>query len=207
MAELGLVILISGLALIFYGIAARSVQPALNEQITSRVIFDDMDVALSWIWRGPYDELIYREASARQVPANLIKAIAQHESSMNPGRVNPETSVVREAVLRNEILAASDGGDSVIRRHEIDPSIGLMQIRVSTARDFESIQPVDLFNASTNVRIGAKFVRWLFDRGVTPDTIDAYNVGLGNLNRGVRNSAYRSSVLALAERYMGDFPA
>lgn len=165
-------------------------------------------------WRGKYDAAIFNAANASRVEPALLKGIVAIESNFDPLAINPEqlftlggqtftaASARGREALRDAILGGFDPASI-----GVDPSIGLAQVRVSTARDFVSgVTAHQLFSPETNLAAAARFVAWLFSNGITHEMIDAYNVGLTNVRRGVRNIAYRDRVLSARARFVDDFP-
>ena len=129
-------------------------------------------------------------AEREQAPdVALVLAIIKVESDWKPEAINPER--------------ASD---------PTDDSLGLMQIKFSTANDVGSFRsgewpgPVtrtELLTPEANILYGVRFIRWLWANGVRLGTIDAYNVGLhGRLNLERENPVYRGRVLTERNRVL-----
>lgn len=117
----------------------------------------------------PFREIFISAGSKHGVNPCLLAAVAKVESSFNPRAVN-----------------------------SADPSYGIMQFLLPTARDFKpDVTIEELFEPAIAIPLGAKFIRWLESQAVVmPDGIDAYNVGIGNFRKGRRNLRYRDRVLA-----------
>lgn len=129
-------------------------------------------------------------AEREQAPdVALVLAIIKVESDWQPDAINPERP-----------------GDPT------DDSLGLMQIKFSTANDVGSFRSgewpglvtrTELLTPETNILYGVRFIRWLWLNGVRLQTIDAYNVGLhGRMNLGRENPVYRGRVLAERDRIL-----
>ena len=129
-----------------------------------------------------FRELIIQQSTAQGLDPCLVAAVIRVESSFRP-------DALREEGHLNKV----DG--------QPDASVGLMQVLVSTARDFDkSATRASLMDAETNISIGTQFLAWLSRQGVVfPEGIDAYNVGLGNFRKGRRNSEYTRRVHAALE--------
>ena len=133
-----------------------------------------------------FDPLVLAAATRYQGPAALIRAIIHAESKPpgNPLSFNPEPG--------------SPGG----------PSRGLMQIQEATARGLGFTGRLDrLFDPATNIDLGTRLLRQLWDRfvGDVPAIVAAYNAGPRVVARrtaaGFPNQRYVDDVLGLAERY------
>lgn len=168
----------------------------------------------TWTWRGAYDALIFTEAQAARVEPALLKAVVAKESNFDPLAINPEETFTLQGTT---YPAGSSAGRAALRTAifngldpttiGVDPSLGLAQVRLSTARDrIAGISAQQLFEPQRNLRASARHIAWLFTGGITLDTIDAYNVGDTNLRRGVRNLNYRDVVLRFRTQFEHDFP-
>lgn len=143
-------------------------------------------------------ELAYRIARREGIEAALVGGIIRQESNWVQSAFNPE----------------GDGSD---------PSIGLIQVRLSTANSRGSFLPgewlgevsqAELFDPAVNVQTGARALRWMMadvahwpgdtmKRGITLEEIDAYNVGVrGRQLLGRSNLKYRRNVLAERKRLL-----
>lgn len=76
---------------------------------------------------------------------------------------------------------------------------GLMQLMPATAKDMKEsyqldVDPENLFDPETNIRLGCQYLRYLSDiyNGNTQLILAAYNGGLGNVDRWLKNPAYSS---------------
>jgi len=133
--------------------------------------------------RVPDFSPIVDAASARHgVPAEIINAIIQTESSGRPRAVNPEL--------------ASGGGKN--------PSTGLMQLRRTTAQAL-GYDPKNLFDPEVNINAGTEYLAKQFRRyGDWLSAIAAYNAGSARPVKGgkgeFRNQAYVNKVLKAIQR-------
>lgn len=128
---------------------------------------------------SPYDAEIYAYAGDDLTLVWLVKALIARESGWNPAASRAEPQIG-------------------------DMSIGLMQILMATANQYEPVTVNDLFDPRTNLRIGIAHVRMLMGRyGRLDDVISAYNAG-----RPVStNRAYVDDVLAYYVFYVNNEPA
>lgn len=163
-----------------------------------------------------FDPLIADAASRQGIPPHILKAIVAKESGFNPDAINPESSFILDGVTyspgssqgRGQLrdFLKSGGSLSSVRRisgRQLNPSIGLAQVRVSTARKFIlGVQAFELFNPVTNLTAASELLRELFSAGITLDTIDAYNVGQ---DLSPRNLPYRDRVRNFARTFEKDF--
>lgn len=162
-----------------------------------------------------WDGAIQENSDLTGVDPVLIKAIIEVESGGNPLAINPVNKNISASELRSKILADSDGGwiildDPTYRalngNRSLDPSCGLMQVRVSTASEIDdTISPQSLLDGDTCIRVGSKHLANILAQGVTLDTIDAYNMGVGNLRKNKRNMDYRNKVNNWYEQFKNDF--
>lgn len=95
----------------------------------------------------------------------------------------------------NEILAIiwSESTGDPHAENPSDPSFGLMQITLGIAKAFGGVSLAsDLYDPTTNVRIGAAFLRYLKLRYAEeyPGWVAAYNEGEGNLRKGLVDERY-----------------
>lgn len=160
--------------------------------------------------RGLWDGMIENVARNEGIPPHVLKAIVATESSFDPTAINPEVAFTLGGVAYS---AADKTGRARLREYimqgnnpssvGLNPSIGLAQMRISTARNLGfSGAPAALFAPFTNLTWSARLLRQLFDAGITLETMDAYNVGQ---DLRPRNLLYRDTVKQFAERYEGDF--
>jgi soluble lytic murein transglycosylase-like protein len=95
-----------------------------------------------------------------------------------------------------------------------ESSYGLLQVLLSTARQvgFPSTSiATDLFDPATNLRIGMRYLRWIWDflyrfHGRSPtieEWCESYNQGVGNTIRGRQDPAYVQKWLAARARWSG----
>lgn len=157
-----------------------------------------------------YDGLIQRVAAAYRVPPTWLKAIVAVESNFDPYAINPERDFVlggmsyKASSRRDRIVLVQfilQGNDPATLR--LNPSLGLTQLRVSTARKFlPSLRALQLFDEEVNLTIAAQLLAQLIRAGITLETIDAWNVGQ---DLKPRNLLYRTNVRDFANRFQGDF--
>jgi len=151
-----------------------------------------------WNWRGPYDRLIFLASGRQRTLSALLKAIAEHESGQNPLRVNPERAGISESYVLGLIRAGGELPD------RLNPSIGFLQIRFSTARNLEpGVTAHDLLDVGMNLRVGFKLMDQLQRAGIRLETIDAWNVGQ---DLEPRNLPYRDNIVRLFNGFVEDFP-
>jgi len=113
------------------------------------------------IYPTKYSKYVQKAAKENNIDPYLIFAIIKQESKFN-----------KNATSKKEAK-------------------GLMQLLDSTAKeialdiDFIDEEKIDLYDASTNIYIGAKYFKSLVDRynGNTYLAICAYNAGLGNVDK------------------------
>jgi len=122
----------------------------------------------------PFRSLIVKYSVKNGLDPCLVAAVIQKESSFNPSAVNPG-----------------------------DPSFGLGQLKLETARQFEpEVTRDDLFNPETNIRLMCRFLAWLKKNGVPyPEGIHAYNVGLQGYRSGHTPNPPNYSQIVIS--YMG----
>lgn len=116
----------------------------------------------------PYDDAIYAAAGGDASRAALIKGIIAAESAWNPSAVNPS-----------------------------DPSYGLMQITVATARQFSpGITSEQLVSdPRLNISIGSAFILDLLRRYSMSDAVAYYNAGCPRSSvAGVSGCPLRNSI-------------
>ncbi len=82
-----------------------------------------------------------------------------------------------------------------------DPSVGMCQIKLTTAKQFEpNITHTQLLNPKVNARIAAKYLQWQLDRydNDIPAAVAAYNAGSCRFNkRGqIKNREYVRKVFS-----------
>jgi soluble lytic murein transglycosylase-like protein len=161
-----------------------------------------------------WDDLIAQAAAKQGIPPVVLKAIVAKESFFNPNAINPEKNFILNGASYQQYdrsgdraLAAwiADGNDPATIG--VNPSLGLGQVRVSEGKKFiGGLDAWDLFDPATNLEAAASLLAELFNSGITLDTIDAYNVGLGgNWQRGIRSLGYRDDVNKYAQKFAGDF--
>jgi soluble lytic murein transglycosylase-like protein len=116
-----------------------------------------------------YDSLFKKEAAKWGFDWKILKAISMQESSL--GR---NSRVARGLAVPTDI-AGSTSTDG--------KSWGLMQLRVSTARDFDpSATEVKLNNAEYSVKIAAQYIAWTYtqfrDQPYLEFIVKSYNQGV-----------------------------
>lgn len=158
------------------------------------------------------DELIVIQAESAGIDPALLKAIVRQESNFDPNAINPEQSY---AIDGENFSASSRTGRARLvflikaghdpKEYGLNPSLGLAQVRVATARDFlPGVTALQLLDPQINLHAAAAFLAWMFGKGLTVDEIDAYNVGFHGvtvLKR--RNLSYRDSVVGFYREFKG----
>jgi len=164
-------------------LTGRTGRPPTAEEIQLVTGAIPSKISLQGGGRVPDFSPIVDAASARHgVPAEIINAIIQTESSGRPRAVNPEL--------------ASGGGKN--------PSTGLMQIRRTTAQAL-GYDPKNLFDPEVNINAGTEYLAKQFRRyGDWLSAIAAYNAGSARQVKGgkgeFRNQAYVNKVLKAIQR-------
>lgn len=156
-----------------------------------------------------FDDVIQTaaEQAGMDDPA-MLKAIVAKESGFNPYAVNPEGTYVLDGTRytagdmagRGKLAQYIQGGGDP-GALGINPSIGLAQVRLSTARKILNsphLTAQQLYSVSTNLLAAAALLKQLFDAGITIDTIDAYNVGQ---DLSPRNLPYRDDVKRFYQQF------
>lgn len=156
-----------------------------------------------------FDDVIQTasEQAGMDDPA-MLKAIVAKESGFNPYAVNPEGTYVLDGIRytsgdmggRGKLAQFIQGGGDP-GTLGLNPSIGLAQVRLSTARKIlgrPSLTAQQLYSVSTNLFAAAALLKQLFDAGITIDTIDAYNVGQ---DLSPRNLPYRDDVKRFYQQF------
>lgn len=117
-----------------------------------------------------YDKLFTRHSKAAKVPKPMVLAIARQESGLNPLCINIEGQDYTPA---NRAEA-----EAIIRKAEAEKrsyDVGLMQINSQWIRKWK-MDPVDLLDPDTNIRLGIKILRQEIDRhGLNWKAVGAYH--------------------------------
>jgi len=115
--------------------------------------------------------LIKSAASRRSLPWELVYAICQAESSLNPSAIRHEPRY-RWLVGDNETMSPTE-------RHEQMTSWGLMQVMGAVARELGHTGPLsDLLDPPTGLFYGCLHLRRFRAKyDIWPDVIAAYNAG------------------------------
>ena len=115
--------------------------------------------------------LIKSAASRRSLPWELVYAIRQVESSLNPSAIRHEPHY-RWLVGDNETMSPTE-------RHEQMTSWGLMQVMGAVARELGHTGPLsDLLDPPTGLFYGCLHLRRFRAKyDIWPDVIAAYNAG------------------------------
>jgi soluble lytic murein transglycosylase len=116
----------------------------------------------------PYRQAIFSEAAGAGVDRYLLAAMVKTESDFNPGAVS------------------------------VKGARGLMQVMPETGKwvadqkNIENYSPDLLFNAETNIKIGAYYVAHLLDEcnGSTVLMLGAYNAGIGNVQKWIEQGQW-----------------
>lgn len=162
--------------------------------------------------RSALDSVILDVARAEGVDPVVLKAIAAKESSFNAQAINPEKAFVLDGVrykpqdrqgqakLRDFVLRGGDPATLGLK-----PSTGIAQVKLATARFYlPGVSYQQLFDARTNLTVAARFLRDLFRKGITEESLDVYNIGERDWPK-VRNLPYRDDVKRYITQYRGDF--
>ncbi len=114
-----------------------------------------------------YRQFVLDASAKHNVEPALIAAMIVRESNWNPNAIRNEPQIN-------------------------DASYGLMQILCGTANDLGFAGSCDgLYNPSTNIDLGTKYVRQQLDRfGSTELAVAAYNCGPGNIQKAVNKYGY-----------------
>ena len=115
--------------------------------------------------------IIKAAASRRSLPWELVYAICQVESSLNPSAIRHEPHY-RWLVGDNETMSPTE-------RHEQMTSWGLMQVMGAVARELGHTGPLsDLLDPPTGLFYGCLHLRRFRAKyDIWPDVIAAYNAG------------------------------
>lgn len=108
--------------------------------------------------------LISRDTLQLMYPLHQFDTIQKTGIELDPFLI---ISLIRQESAFNEIAKSPAG------------AIGLMQLRPSTARNFERVSTKQLFNPQVNIRVGIKYLSQLLKRynGETELALAAYNAG------------------------------
>ena len=154
----------------------------------------------------------FRAASA------AINDTAQSVDDLEPLSKGEILDIVRRAVAAYSWMVPADvmavieteSQFNVRAINPADPSYGLMQIMLPTAKDMgHSGSFVALMDPETNIRIGAKYLDWIrrylaerFGRAPTRSEIfGAYNAGIGNVAKGYVPVRYVDKVLTARAKW------
>lgn len=117
-----------------------------------------------------FEKLFAQAAEEYGLPADLLSAVAQEESSWNPHALNIEGKPYFPADKAEaaRLLARNTGAVY---------DVGLMQINSHWIRKY-GINPVKLLDPETNIRFGAWILRGCFEaHGLTWRAVGAYHTG------------------------------
>lgn len=128
-----------------------------------------------------YDSLFKKYGEEQDIPWEWLKTIAMIESTLG---LNPRVALG----IKEPNNPKSVSYDNL--------SYGLMQLRVSTACDFEKgITFKDLNNPETSIRIAAKFFKWIKNQFKDKQgeeleklVIMSYNQGVGGTKKGYKGA-------------------
>lgn len=130
--------------------------------------------------KNQYLDLARKYGARYNVPAALIMAVIETESSFNPNAYRYEEK-------------------------RQDASYGLMQVLYSTARGLGySGTPQGLLDPETNINYGTAQLAWLYNQLAAGDwepVIEAYNEGLGNYLGGIEDATYFARVQLRWEKW------
>lgn len=160
-----------------------------------------------------FNDAIAAAAARAGVDPVMMKALTAVESGFVNTSINPEKDFMLNGVSYGQndragraalVAWIQDGNDPA--SIGLNPSIGMMQIRVSIAKQFISgLDAWDLFDPATNFEAGADLMAQM-GAGLSYDTADAWNVGLGtNWRNGVRNAPYLAKAQSFYDKFRGDF--
>ncbi|MCL2586889.1 MAG: lytic transglycosylase domain-containing protein [Firmicutes bacterium] len=93
-------------------------------------------------------------------------------------------SASTEFDIEPDLIASIIRAESGFRHNVISSkgAVGLMQLMPSTARWIAQSNDIDLTDPETNIRLGTKYLRYLFDRfGDLRTVLIAYNAGEGKV--------------------------
>lgn len=137
---------------------------------------------------SPYEDTIRVMAQGEAGFYALVKGVISQESQWNPSAVNPN-----------------------------DPSYGLMQVMIPTARIYDPTASRDaLLDGDYNIQVGASHLRSLLSRWSESDAVAAYNAGVPRKNSAgqytnsvgdTKVQVYVDSVLTYASWFMNRLPA
>ncbi len=130
----------------------------------------DQDQAQSPSTPRQFEKLFAQAAEEYGLPADLLSAVAQEESSWNPYALNIEGK---------PYFPADKAGAARLLAHNAGAvyDVGLMQINSHWIRKY-GINPVKLLDPETNIRFGAWILRGCFEaHGLTWRAVGAYHTG------------------------------
>ncbi len=128
------------------------------------------------------DEIFVRVGNRRGVDPLLLKAIAMVESSLNPAAINTADN---ESIGLMQILCRPDGRGGCSNRFDVDGWAGISRDR--------------LFDAETNVDIGAQILAWNIRTYGMPKALAVYNAWdqrSANVMGPFKNQSYVDKILA-----------
>lgn len=119
------------------------------------------------IYKKEYSEMVYNECSKYNIDEYVVFSIIKTESNFKA-----------DALSHKE-------------------AIGLMQLTMDTANwcaeklDMEKIDKVNLYKPEINIKLGVFYFNYLLEKYNDFDTaIAAYNAGMGNVEKWLKNSEY-----------------
>src|SRR6267378_4423227 len=157
-----------------------------------------------------YNAAIFAAAQRAGVDPVLMKALAAKETGFNANAINPEKSFTFDGTSYAQydrggqaklVAWIKEGNDPAAIG--LNPSLGLMQIRVGNAKKFiPGLDAWDLFDPTVNFEAASYLLAEMVAAGLTLATADMWNVGAGsNWQRGVRNLPYRDQVNDFYQRF------
>lgn len=135
------------------------------------------------LW-NQFDDSFKKNASAFGLDWKILKAIAMNEAGLgvHPKGIEPSVRIGLESPQNIEGSKSSDG-----------KSWGLMQMTVSTAKDYDSTAtPEKLNNPDYTIKLSSQLLAWLFVQFKSSDprqlewVIKSYNQGRGNTSKEMR---------------------
>ena len=146
-------------------------------------------------------EIVDKWCTELQVSQSLILAMIQQESGGNENAVRYEPAYEQRYILNNKtwLDRCRAGG---FTSKEAATSYGLMQIMFPTAWNYNVTKPKELFDPSTNIRVGTAIMAGRLKKYTIEDALVTYNGGEGALLK-PSSSAWRYSknVYTLFQKY------
>ncbi|MEZ4288936.1 MAG: transglycosylase SLT domain-containing protein [Polyangiales bacterium] len=125
---------------------------------------DDGRIFWELAYPQSFKPLVEKVARSESIPPSLVRSVAREESSFTPTAVSPAGAY------------------------------GLVQLMLDTAKRFASdlkirVTPATLKKPKTNLKIGARYLAWLFNRQPHPGlVVPSYNAGENAVRRWLENT-------------------